>query len=85
MEKLCGFLNLEFDEEVLTPHQNQALKMTDGPHPLSRMLGDAKFHTHKRIDPGVADGWKHTERPVTVSDVTWRLAEDLGYDRPTEQ
>ena len=85
MEKVCEFLKLEFDEEVLTPYENQEGKMTDGPTPLSRMLGDAKFHTHKNIDPSIADVWKHADRPVAVSEITWQLAEDLGYDRPNER
>jgi hypothetical protein len=79
IEKLCDFLKLEFDEEVLAPYENQAGKMTDGPHPLSRMLGDAKFHTHKNIDPAVADAWKCMERPPALSEITLRLAEELGY------
>ncbi|HKP11358.1 MAG TPA: sulfotransferase [Blastocatellia bacterium] len=81
MEQVCEFLKLEFDEEVLTPHQNKAQKMTDGPHALSRMLGDAKFHTFKSIDPTVADRWKYADQPLVVSDMAWRLAEELGYER----
>ena len=85
MEDVCAFLNLEFDEEVLTPHKNQAGKMTDGSRPSSRMLGDPKFHNYKSIDPGVADSWKHADRPVALSEITWRLAEVLGYESPIEQ
>jgi hypothetical protein len=79
MENVCAFLGLDFDEEVLTPHQNKQAKMTDGPHPLSRMLGDAKFHTFKNIEPGVADSWKQVERPIVLSDMTLKLAEQFGY------
>ena len=79
MEQVCARLGLEFDEEVLTPHRNQRAKMTDGPHPLSRMLGDAKFHTFKSIEPGVADSWRQAERPITLSDMALRMAEEFGY------
>ena len=85
MEKVCEFLKLDFDEEVLTPHQNQSGKMTDGTQPSSRMLGDPKFNNYKSIDPSVADSWKKTDRPVALSEITWRLAGELGYGRPKEQ
>ena len=85
MERVCEFLRLDFDEEVLTPHQNQAGKMTDGTHPSSRMLGDPKFNTYKNIDVSVADSWKNMDRPVTLSEITWQLAEELGYERPKER
>jgi hypothetical protein len=32
--------------------------MTDGIHPLSKMLGDVKFHEHKTIEAGIADRWQ---------------------------
>jgi hypothetical protein len=85
MERVCEFLMLDFDEEVLTPHQNQAGKMTDGTQASSRMLGDPKFNTYKNIDATVADSWKNTDRPVTLSEITWQLAEELGYERLTER
>lgn len=81
MEKLCAFLDVDFDEEVLSPYRNQPGKMTDGTRPTSRMLGDPKFHTHTAIDPSVADRWKDADRPVCISDMALRLAEDLGYEK----
>ncbi|HYL97497.1 MAG TPA: sulfotransferase [Blastocatellia bacterium] len=83
MENVCAFLKLDFDEEMLTPHQNQERKMTDGTQSTSRMLGDPKFHSYKTIDASVADGWQK-ERPATLSEITWGLAEELGYERPSE-
>lgn len=79
MEDVCETLKLELDEEVLTPYQNQETKMTDGPLPESKMLGDPKFHSYTNIDPDVADSWKDMERPIILADMTRRLAEDLGY------
>jgi len=85
MESVCEFLSLDFDEEMLTPYQNQSKKMTNGTYPSSRMLGDPKFSTHKNIDAGVADSWKSIDRPVTLSEITWRFAEELGYERPKDR
>jgi acyl carrier protein len=85
MQTVCEFLKLDFDDEMLTPHQNQAGKMTDGTLPSSRMLGDPKFNNYQSIDPSVADSWKNTDRPVTLSEITWHLAEQLGYERPNER
>jgi hypothetical protein len=84
MERVCERFKLDFDEEMLTPHQNQAGKMTDGTQPSSRMLGDPKFNEYKSIDASVADSWKRLERPVHLSEMTWRLAEKLGYGSPAE-
>jgi acyl carrier protein len=84
MERVCERFKLDFDEEMLTPHQNQTGKMTDGTQPSSRMLGDPKFNEYKSIDASVADSWKRLERPAHLSAMTWRLAEELGYGRPAE-
>jgi acyl carrier protein len=84
MERICEILRLGFDEEVLTPHQNQSRKMTDGTLPSSRMLGDPKFNTYTNIDPNIAESWKKIDRPITLSEITWQLAQELGYERPNE-
>jgi acyl carrier protein len=81
MEGICEFFSLNFDEEMLDPYQNQDGKMTDGTQPSSRMLGDPNFHSHKSIDAGMAETWKKVDRPVALSEITWRLAEELGYER----
>ncbi|HEV2846704.1 MAG TPA: condensation domain-containing protein, partial [Thermoanaerobaculia bacterium] len=55
--------------------------MTDGIHAWSRMLGDVKFHQHSGIDRGAAERWREMARENFLGDVTWSLAEELGYPR----
>jgi thioesterase domain-containing protein len=46
------------------------------------MLGDVKFHEHRRIDPEVAESWRQERDEDFLGEPTWRLAEELGYRRP---
>ena len=50
---------------------------------MARMLGDIKFHEHQSIDASVTDRWQSTGDEVRLSTMTWRLAELLGYKRPS--
>jgi amino acid adenylation domain-containing protein len=79
MESLCRFLGLSFHAEMLQPYKDKERRMTDGIHAESRMLGDVKFHSYDRIDVRVGDRWKDAD--VHLGDVTWELAEMLGYER----
>jgi thioesterase domain-containing protein len=78
---LCDFLGLEFHPEMAEPYRRKEQKMTDGIHPLSQMLGDVKFHQHTRVDAGVAERWKGQAAHDPLSELTWAVAEDLGYRR----
>lgn len=80
--ELCTFLGLELEEKMIQPHAEQEKKMTDGIHGLSRMLGDIKFHTHKKVDAGIADRWKLGHEQDFLGEVTWRMAKRLGYFEP---
>ena len=79
MEGVCRFLHLEFQAEMLQPHKDGKAKMTDGIHPLSRMLGDVKFHEHTHIDSGIADQWKIEYHDHRIGEIAWDLAQRLGY------
>ncbi len=78
---LCQFLDIDLHKAMLNPHQNTQKRMTDGIHPESRMIGDMKFHQHKKIDSDAADLWKHHYQTDFLSDETWRIAATLGYDQ----
>jgi LPS sulfotransferase NodH len=80
MQALCDFLGLDYHPAMLRPYEGQ--RMTDGIHPLSKMLGDVRFHQHRGIDPSAADRWKEHFTADSLGDVTWQLAESLGYERP---
>lgn len=79
MCELCRFMGLEFESEILQPHAHPGERMTDGLHPVSRMIGDMKFHQHKDITAGTADLWKHAYENDFLSDETWTLAKQFGY------
>jgi amino acid adenylation domain-containing protein len=79
LERLCAFLGIPFEEEMLDPYAGQERKMTDGVHALSKMLGDVKFHTHANVDPAVADRWKRVYGDDFLAEETSALARELGY------
>jgi amino acid adenylation domain-containing protein len=79
LEGVCRFLGLDFDPEMVQPYRNKKSKMTDGIHPLSKMLGDVKFHKHEAIDARIANRWARQQTEDFLGDVTRELAASLGY------
>ena len=84
MMTLCDFLGLPFVEAMLQPYQEKQQRMTTGLHAEARMLGDVKFHSHKTIDATVADRWQAKGAETPLGDVTWAVAETLGYPKPAQ-
>jgi amino acid adenylation domain-containing protein len=82
MEGVCGFLGLDFDEEMLEPYREKQKRMTDGVHPLSRGLVDIKFHQRSGIDSEAASAWRGSGGDARLGSLTWELAESLGYPKP---
>lgn len=80
MSGLCANLGLPFSPEMLTPQGDKKQRMTDGIHDVSRMIGDPKFHQHKKIDANVAEQWKSAYDLDFLSDETFQLARRLGYE-----
>jgi thioesterase domain-containing protein/aryl carrier-like protein len=80
VEGLCAFLGVKMDEGMLEPYREKGSRMTDGIHPLSKMLGDVKFHEHRGIEKEVADRWRQ-KGEVELGELTLQLAESLGYRR----
>lgn len=83
MEHLGKFLGLPFEAEMAQPYVNQEKRMTDGLYAVSKMLGDAKFHTHQQIDAANAERWRGTYAETLLSEATWQVANTLGYQAPT--
>jgi hypothetical protein len=80
---LCEFLGVDYVAHMVDPYADKEARMTDGIHPESRMQGDVKFHNHRSIDPAVASKWRVDEdAEAQLGEVTWRIAESLGYERP---
>jgi amino acid adenylation domain-containing protein/FkbM family methyltransferase len=82
MERLASFLGIAFDPRLLDPYDDPARRMTDGAHALSKMVGDVKFHEHRRVDPEAAEAWRREAGEESLGEPAWRLAESLGYPRP---
>ncbi|MBT8419652.1 MAG: sulfotransferase [Gammaproteobacteria bacterium] len=76
---LCRSLGVDFVPNMLNAYDDKTKRMTDGLGTVSRMSGDLKFHLHTHIDPDVAFRWKRFVSEDMPSDVTWALAELLGY------
>ena len=76
-EELCRFLGQEFNAEMVQPYNDNAKRMTDG----RGHLGDPNFHKHREIDAGRADRWRQSYGEDFLSEMTWHLAESLGYKR----
>ncbi|MEW6732939.1 MAG: amino acid adenylation domain-containing protein, partial [Acidobacteriota bacterium] len=84
IRKLSGFLGLDFHAEMIEPYQNMGTKMTDGIHTLSKMLGDSKFHSYKKIEQTVAER-SIKDKGKSFSEITWQIAEKFGYARNTKK
>jgi amino acid adenylation domain-containing protein len=82
MERLCSRIGIPFDAEMLALFNDQEKKrrMTDGLYAESRMLGDVKFHSHKKIDANTSDRWKEHYSEDTLGDLTVDIARQLGYE-----
>jgi amino acid adenylation domain-containing protein len=86
-EALSAFLGLDFHPGMLEPYQDSRKRMTDGLYNVSesKMIGDIKFHGYKDIEAKAADRWKDEIDHDFLSDITWQLAEKVGYERPTHK
>jgi amino acid adenylation domain-containing protein/non-ribosomal peptide synthase protein (TIGR01720 family) len=75
---ICDFLGIEYRPEMADPYKPGAARMVDGPHAVSRMLGDVKFLGHGRVDPTAAERWRGSgEAPL--GEPARELAAELGY------
>jgi hypothetical protein len=81
LESLSRFLNIDFDEAMLRPYEDGQKRMTDGAYPLSKMVGDVKFHQYRDIDSTVAGAWREDGTTnYRLGDMTRQLATLLGYE-----
>jgi amino acid adenylation domain-containing protein len=79
MEAICRFLKLDFHPDMLQPYKDKQQRMTDGIHKDSMMMGDPKFHQHKRIESNVADQWKKRYKNDFLGSEAVRMAKNYGY------
>jgi hypothetical protein len=45
------------------------------------MIGDPKFHSHQGIDASAAHRWRVAGNGKGLGEITWDLAQALGYQR----
>ncbi|HYO16637.1 MAG TPA: non-ribosomal peptide synthase/polyketide synthase [Thermoanaerobaculia bacterium] len=81
LERLCAFLGVELQPDMLDPYIRRSERMTDGLHRESRMLGDVKFHQYAGIEPAAAERWREHLAESSLGEITLRLAATLGYRR----
>lgn len=81
VKRMCKFIGIGFESKMLDIHGEREKKrrMTDGIHKESKMLGDVKFHTHKKINPATADRWRKSCSEEFLSDIARETALELGY------
>ncbi len=84
VSRLCGFLGLDFREEMLDPYRDKKARMADGLRNTSQMSGDLKFHLFSRIEPDAAGRWRRFMTEDAMGAVTWELARVFGYERQEE-
>jgi pimeloyl-ACP methyl ester carboxylesterase len=78
LQEICDFLGLEHRPEMAEPYREGAARMVDGPHAVSRMLGDVKFLAHGRVDPAAAERWREAGA-APLGAPARELAAELGY------
>ncbi|HZF08985.1 MAG TPA: amino acid adenylation domain-containing protein, partial [Thermoanaerobaculia bacterium] len=79
LQAICRFAGIDYHPDMARPYEKPATRMTDGLHAESRMLGDVKFHTHRRVERKVASSWRASYSADFLGDLTWETAERLGY------
>ena len=80
MEALCAKLGVPFDPALLDPYENASSAAANDIHTAD----DPRFHEHGAIKPEVAEGWRGVLADNFLSQLTWELAEELGYEKPRE-
>ncbi len=81
INEICEFLEIEFHDDMLYPQKDPRKRMTGALHELSRMVGDVRFFEHEGISASGAYRWQEGYRGDYLTEITWQIAERLGYWR----
>jgi len=84
MEAMCQNFGFDYHSDLIDPYKNIDKKMTDGIYDVSAPMGDTRLLERNAIDPAVADSWKGVLSDNYLSDITWDVAEEFGYERPVQ-
>ncbi|MFK3873980.1 amino acid adenylation domain-containing protein, partial [Pseudoalteromonas rhizosphaerae] len=85
IRKVCDFLNIAYNERMISPYEKSQNRMTQGVYSESRMLGDVKFHNFSKIEASRAHSWRSTLSDQNLAPSTQHLAEKLGYQIETHK
>ncbi len=77
IREVCEKIGIEYEPDMIHPYQGN--RMLDGVHEESKMVGDPRFHTHKEIDPTLADKWQSLPEGDRLSLHAVKLAKKLEY------
>lgn len=80
MERICSFLNIPFEEALLTPYRGA--RMTDGVRSHSLSVGDPNFLNHKAIEPELGAVWQEQRLQRPLGAYARRVAGELDYSLP---
>ena len=79
IQALCAQTNIPYHPNLLTPYENIEQKAIDGIHEDSRSMSDSNLLKFKGINAKKAEEWKAATKDNFLSDLSWQLAEELGY------
>lgn len=79
--KICQFLGLPYDREVLNPYGDADPRMTNGLKQSTGMIGDPRFFRHSKIDADRAGSGFQLQDHPTLDVATIDLAKRMGYKR----
>ena len=82
MTEICNFLEVPYNDAVLTPYQGD--RLTDGVNGTAMSLGDPNFLNHQNIDANLAETWREIKLPALLGTYTQQLASQLRYELPQE-
>jgi len=85
IKALCAQTGISFHENLLTPYQNIDNKNIDGIHQASRSMSDSNLLKFKGINGAKANEWKAVPKDNYISDLSWQLANQLGYETPDSE
>jgi len=80
LNRLCEFLHLPFDENMLTPHQS-----VNGQSTSKERVRDPNFHKHTSVSTNMKMKWKNKEEfwnSQVLCRATVELSNRLGYELP---
>ena len=84
MERFCEKTGISFDENLIRPYQGLEQKMTDGIYDDSKPMGDINLLEHGKIKADLARKSEAVVNDNFLSDTTWKTAQQLGYQNPSE-